>query len=451
MPSQVEPHGEMVNVEPGLTSVSPDHMYRAFRLALDPTAGQIADLERFVGASRWAYNYALALKVAAHRDWRARVASLVEAGISEVDARSQMKAAIPTKFEISRLFNQLKGDSRADQDGVCPWWHEVSAHCFESAFADVDVAWGNWLASLKGERSGRTVGYPNFKKKGRCRKSVRLRGRIRLLDYRHLRVPRIGSIRLHQSGKRLHRQLALTGGSIQSVTLSNGASRWFASVLIKEPAMPESHANRTQRSAGLVGVDLGISRLATLSTGEFYANPRHMVANQRRLKRAQQALSRTQKGSNRRKKAAARVAKVHQRVAEHRSTTLHQITKQLATRYEAVAIEDLNVAGMTRSARGTVVKPGRNVRAKAGLNRALMDAGFGEFRRQLNYKTRWYGSRLVVVDRFYPSSKTCSKCGAIKTELALSERTYVCASCGAVMDRDENAAVNIAAFAREVQ
>ena len=428
--------------------------FRAFRFALDPTNAQRQDLARHVGAARWAFNHALARKVSAHREWRAQVAALTEAGIPEADARQRVKVSIPTLRAIQFILNRAKGDDRIGQDGLCPWWHEVSTYAFQSAFADADSAWRNWLASLSGRRAGRRIGYPRFKKKGRSRDAVRIhhdvkRPTIRLEGYRRLLVPRIGSIHLHESGKRLTRYLARSAGRIQSVTLSRRGRRWYASVLVKVPAIASPLPNRTQRIAGTVGVDLGIARLATLSTGveTSYPNPRHLAGAGRRLARAQRALSRTQKGSKRRAKARARVAELHHLVAERRAATLHQITKHLAVKFETVAIEDLNVSGMTRSARGTIDQPGRNVRQKSGLNRAIMDAGFGEFRRQLAYKTIWYGSRLAVVDRFYPSSKTCSTCGAVKPKLSLTERTYRCDQCGTVIDRDQNAAINIATAA----
>jgi putative transposase len=133
-------------------------------------------------------------------------------------------------------------------------------------------------------------------------------------------------------------------------------------------------------------------------------------------------------------------------VSERRAGWLHQLTKQLATGWAVVAVEDLNVAGMTASAKGTVEKPGRNVRAKSGLNRSILDVAPGEVRRQLTYKTSWYGSGLAVCDRWFPSSKTCSGCGAVKAKLALSERVFRC-ECGLVLDRDVNAARNIVAAA----
>ena len=142
-------------------------------------------------------------------------------------------------------------------------------------------------------------------------------------------------------------------------------------------------------------------------------------------------------------KARARLAREHAAVAQHRASTLHAITKQLATSHAVVAVEDLNVAGMTRSARGTSDKPGRNVAAKAGLNRSILDASFAEMRRQLTYKTSWYRSQLLPSGRFVPTSKTCSTCGAEKANLPRSERVYHCENCATVLDRDVNAAKNV--------
>ncbi|WP_331740387.1 transposase (plasmid) [Streptomyces cyaneofuscatus] len=176
-------------------------------------------------------------------------------------------------------------------------------------------------------------------------------------------------------------------------------------------------------------------------------NPRHLATDTRRLTHAQRALSRTTKGSARRRKAAQRVAKLHHRIAERRATYLHTLTKQLTTRYATIAIEDLNVRGMSASARGTVEQPGRKVRQKAGLNRSILDMAPAEIRRQLDYKIRWNGSRLAVCDRYFPSSKTCSACGWQNPRLTLTDRTFICEPCGLTIDRDLNAARNIAAHA----
>lgn len=429
---------------------------RAYRFTLDPTRAQIDALAQHAGAARWAYNHALAVKLDAARRRQLQIDELVTLGFTEAQARREATVKVPSKPAIQRRWNQLKGDAKHGVDGICPWWRSVSTYAFQSAFLDADQAWKNWMDSMSGKRAGRRVGTPRFKKKGRSRDSFRLHHdvnnpTIRLDGYRRLRMPRLGSIRLHDSGKRLARALR-RGGRVQSVTVSRGGHRWYASVLVDEPDItPGRETQRgpspAQRAAGGVGVDIGVLHLAALSTGEVVENPRHVRRAHARLVKAQRALSRTARGSQRRRRAAARVARIHHQLAERRATHLHGITKLLATRHSLVAIEDLNVAGMTRSARGTVAEPGRNVRAKARLNRAILDVAPGELRRQLEYKTAWYGSTLAVCDRWAPTSKACSNCGAVKTKLSLSERVFHCDDCGMVLDRDINAARNILAVA----
>ncbi|MFV8142164.1 RNA-guided endonuclease InsQ/TnpB family protein [Mycolicibacterium senegalense] len=245
--------------------------------------------------------------------------------------------------------------------------------------------------------------------------------------------------------KRLRRAIA-RGAVIQSVTISRGGHRWYASVLVKAVGHVPASASRRQRDAGTIGVDIGVNHLAALSDGTLVDNPRHLRRARGQLCRAQRALARTEKGSQRRRQAAARVGRLHHEVAERRASTLHELTKQLATGWHTVAIEDLNVAGMTRSARGTAEQPGRNVKAKAGLNRSILDVSPGELRRQLEYKTRWYGSSIALCDRWFPSSQTCSACGA-RVKLTLADRVFRCTACLLVIDRDVNAALNVAAHA----
>lgn len=423
---------------------------RAYRYALDPTYAQLESLQRHAGAARWAFNHSLAAKIAAHQTWRAQVDQLVdEQSIPREVARTQARTPMPTKPTIQREWNRLKGDTRTMTPGYAPWWHEVSTYAFQSAFIDADAAWRNWLDSLQGRRAGRQVGYPRFKKKGRSRESFRIhhdvkRPTIRPITYRRLLVPRLGEVRVHGTMKRLTRAIARGEAIVQSVTISRSGSRWYASILTKTTAQPRQ-ATRAQRTAGTVGVDVGVKQLAALSTGELIPNPRHLRRARRRLVKVQRALSRTQPTSRGRQRARARLARAHHEVTQQRSTALHQLTKRLTTRWASVAIEDLHLAGMTASARGTIDNPGRNVAAKAGLNQAILDAGLAELRRQLTYKTRWYGADLVVIDRWAPTSKTCSTCGWRNPSLSLSERTYQCQSCGLRIDRDLNAAINIRA------
>ncbi|MET9175872.1 RNA-guided endonuclease TnpB family protein [Streptomyces misionensis] len=441
---------------------------RAFQLALDPTPVQVEALTRHAGAARWAFNHALGMKVAAHQQWRREVQALVEEGVPEAEARKRVRVPVPSKPQIQKHLNQIKGDSRVGglpagaygPERPCPWWHEVNTYAFQSAFIDADRAWKNWLDSLRGARAGRRVGYPRFKKKGRAREAFRLhhdvkRPSIRLDSYRRLLLPRIGSVRLHESAKRLGRLIGRGEAVVQSVTVSRAGHRWYASVLCKVTTELPEQPTRRQRQHGRVGVDLGVKHLAVLSqplqpatpATAFVTNPRHVRKAEHRLAKAQRVLARTQKGSARRDKARRRVARLHHEVAVRRSTVLHALTKQLTTRFAEVAIEDLNVAGMTRTARGTLEKPGRRVRQKAGLNRAILDTAPGELRRQLTYKTRWYGSTLAVLDRWFPSSKTCSACGWQNSHLTLADRTFHCTNCTLTIDRDLNAARNIAAHA----
>ncbi|MGX7669382.1 RNA-guided endonuclease InsQ/TnpB family protein [Plantactinospora sp. DSM 117369] len=194
----------------------------------------------------------------------------------------------------------------------------------------------------------------------------------------------------------------------------------------------------------MVGVDVGITNLAVLSTGELVDNPRHLVAAQIRLRQMGRALSRKtgpdrrigRRPSKRWERAVARLGRAHARVANLRRDGLHKLTSELAREYGTIVVEDLNVAGMLRNRR---------------LARHIADAGFAELRHQLAYKSVWSGSRLIVADRWYPSSKTCSGCGAVKAKLALSERTYTCTACRLVLDRDLNAARNLAALAAEFE
>lgn len=188
--------------------------------------------------------------------------------------------------------------------------------------------------------------------------------------------------------------------------------------------------------------------MATLSDGEIVENPRVLSSYRRRMASLQRKIARQQPGSRRRAKAKAKLARCHKRVVDARRDVLHKLTTELAETYGTVVIEDLAVKHMTRSASGTVASPGTNVAQKSGLNRAILDVAPGEFRRQLTYKMAWHCGCLIVADRFYPSSKTCSSCGEARAKLSLHERTYTCEHCGLVIDRDLNAAINLAAYGR---
>ncbi|MGH9060593.1 MAG: RNA-guided endonuclease InsQ/TnpB family protein, partial [Acidimicrobiales bacterium] len=233
-----------------------------------------------------------------------------------------------------------------------------------------------------------------------------------------------------------------------SATVCECAGRWYVSFGCQvehpeaAPAIP----------GAVIGVDVGVKSLAVCSTGEVVPNPKHASRYARRMARIQRQCSRRSgpaKGrppSKRWQRSAAKLGRTHAKVANTRSDGLHKLTTRLASTYGTIVVEDLNVAGMTASAKGS-----GHWRGKAGLNRAVLDASPAELRRQLAYKTTWYGSALVVAERWYPSSKTCSACKTVKAKLSLAERTYTCEHCGLVIDRDQNAAANLASLVEAVK
>ena len=216
-----------------------------------------------------------------------------------------------------------------------------------------------------------------------------------------------------------------------AATITRTADRWFVSFTVEvQRPIPESNGKTT-----VIGVDAGVRHLATLSNGAIIANPRALEGSLRKLRRLNRQLARRKLGSKRRNQSRRTLARVHARAANLRRDALHSLTTSLATQHNTIVVEQLNLAGMARNRH---------------LARALADAGLGQLRRQLAYKTTWYGSRLIVADRFYPSSKTCSACGWVKAKLTLAERTFVCEACGLRLDRDLNAARNLAKLAEHV-
>ena len=235
-----------------------------------------------------------------------------------------------------------------------------------------------------------------------------------------VKLPRIGRVHCTENVyKRVDR------ARLVRITVSRRAGNWCASLTV-EREQPSSPAHTLKR--GAVGVDLGVKNLATLSDGTVIPNPRALGARLKALRKAQKALSRKTVGSVRREKAKGRVARLHARVADVRADVINKATTMITRTYSVVCVEDLNVAGMVKN---------------HSLARSLSDASLGEFRRQLEYKTARSGAALCVVDRWFPSSKTCSNCGVVKAKLPLSERTFNCDACGLSMDRDVNAAINI--------
>jgi putative transposase len=375
---------------------------QAYRFALDPTPAQERTIWSHAGAARFAWNW----------------------GLAKCKERHETEGKWYSAVDLHKLWNAEK-----KADPALGWWGENSKCAYQEAFRDLDRALRAFTKSRKGERKGRRLGFPRFKKRGKCRDSFRFGAGVMRCAGRTVTLPRLGTLRTHESTRKLARKLENGTARILSATVTRTAQRWHVSFTAEvDRAIPERHP----RPGSAVGVDLGIKTLLTGvdDRGRVVTvnGPKALRSSLRHLRRASRAHSRKANGSANRRKSAARLARIHARVASVRADALHKATSDLARRYRTVAAEDLNVAGMTRNRR---------------LARAISDAGFGEARRMLACKATWNGGQLITAGRFYPSSKTCSGCGAVKAKLSLPERTYLCEACGLVMDRDENAARNL--------
>lgn len=400
---------------------------QAYRFALDLTPAQQRDVLAHAGAARVAYNWALG-RVKAVLDQRAAERTY---GVPDAELTENLSWSLPA---LRKAWNVAK-------PVVAPWWRECSKESFNTGLDALARGLTNWADSRSGKRAGRSVGFPRFKSRRRSIPSVRFTtGTIRVeADRRHVVLPRLGRLKLHESARKLARRLDNGSARIMSATLRRHGGRWHVAFCVEVHRVER----RPARPGSVVGVDVGIKHLAVLSTGELVDNPRHLTAAGARLRGLGRGLSRKQgpdrrtgqRGSHRWQRAADRLGRAHARVADLRRDGLHKLTSRLAREYGTIVVEDLNVSGMLTNRR---------------LARHIADAGFAELRRQLSYKAHWGGGRLLTADRWYPSSKTCSGCGAVKAKLTLSERAYHCQVCGLVMDRDVNAARNLAALAAQI-
>ena len=410
----------------------PGFVVQAFRFALDPDASQEHALRSHCGAARAAYNWAVGWVEASW--WQRRAEESY--GVAEEQLTRWRPWSLPA---LRKAFNEGKHtDPR-----FAAWWEENSKEAYSTGLANAAAAFDNYAKSKQGKRRGRAMGMPRFKSKRKARLSCRFTtGTIRVdADGRHVTLPRLGTIRTHEPTVKLLDRIQAGTARILSATVRHERGRWFVSF----QAEVKRDLVRVTRPDVAVGIDLGVKTLAVMadSTGEIRTapNPGHYDRARKQLRRASRVVSRRQgpdrrtgqQPSKRWEKANAQRNKVHHRVANLREDALHKLTTAVAAEYGTVVAEDLNVAGMLRNRR---------------LARQIADAGFGEIRRQLDYKTRQrHATRLVVANRWYPSSKTCSRCGAVKAKLPLHVRTYECDACALVIDRDDNAALNLAALA----
>jgi transposase len=440
---------------------------RGYRTELDLNNQQITLCKKHAGAARYAYNWGLSRKQEVYQQTGRSISAM----------------------ELHRELNQLKQTE-------LPWMYEVSKAAPQEALRDLDDAFRRFFRRVQLKTEGKwkgKLGYPKFKTKRKGLGSFRLTGSIHIYECA-VDLPRLGSLRLHERG-----YLPTSGVQVLSAIVCEEAGRWFVSVQVEEE-VPDPPPGTGEP----IGVDLGIKTLAQCSDGMTIENPKALRSELKRIRRLHRRLSRKAKGSKNRTKARQRLARKYARVAHIRRDALHQGTSRLtrarlspeertarsleiastlpepkakvkprkgrpsqateapplpenvakqvkqkqvkrllrqattadaALRPRVVVLEDLNVEGMKRN-------------RKIALS--ISDVGLGEFRRQMHYKTAWKGERFLLADRYFPSTKMCSGCGHVKEEMDLSERVYVCEHCGLVMDRDLNAALNLAALAHEV-
>ncbi|GAA3440579.1 RNA-guided endonuclease InsQ/TnpB family protein [Planomonospora venezuelensis] len=368
-------------------------MQLRYNFRLYPTPGQRQALARAFGCARTVYNDGLRTRQEAH-----------EQGLPYVSDADLSK----------RVITQAKTTSER------AWLSEVSAVVLQQALADLNTAYRNFFASITGKRKGPQAAPPRFRSKRDDRQAIRFtkNARFAVTAGGRLRLPKIGDVPVKWS-----RDLPSEPSSV--TVIKNAAGRYFASFVVEtsEEPLPES--------ASEVGIDLGLTHFAVLSDGRKIDNPRFLRRAERRLKKAQQALSRKAKGSSNRKKAAAKFAKAHARVADTRRDFAHKLSTQIIRENQAVYVEDLYVKGLARTK----------------LAKSVHDAGWGRFTAMLAYKAAKYGRHLGKIDRWFPSSKRCAACGTLAGSMPLNVRSWAC-PCGAVHDRDVNAARNILAAGR---
>jgi putative transposase len=424
--------------------------HTTFRFCLDPTVEQHQVLARHAGAARFAFNQCL---------------RMVKTALTQ--RKTHPDTDVPwTEFDLINAFNGWKKTEDAgrvftvDTTGVAAavvtglaWRRQVCQQVFEEAAVDCGRALAAWSESRSGKRKGKRVGFPRFKKKTGGVASFRLRNKhprgrpsgIRVGDNnrpRSVTLPGIGQVAVFDDTRRLRRMLAKDRAKILFATISCHGERWWVALNVQAADLHPAHQHQArdpQDDGGWVGVDRGLSTFAVAATvdgtevARITDGPKALAAGMKRQQRLAKSLSRKQKGSGNRRDAAAKLGRHHHQVANVRRNFLHQVSNALVKTHDRLVIEDLNVSGML---------------ANHHLARAISDAGWAEFARLLGYKQAWRGGTLMIADRWYPSTRLCSACGAIRADLTLADRVFTC-GCGYSADRDTNAAANLARWGQE--
>ena len=371
-------------------------MKRAYKVELKPNNKQRRYFGRCAGAARYVYNWGLA-------EWKRQY----EAGEK------------PSAYSLRKQFT-------AQKDELCPWVRELPYAVTGSAFLNLGVAFQNFFRRIK--NGDPEVGYPKFKKRGQ-HSSFQLKG-YKTADDSIWLTRRLGLVRLKERGYIPSEIAYRVNGGATYCTISERAGRWYASIQVEEPDLEPLNGH------GSVGVDVGIKSLAVTSDGTEFEGTKALYRYERKLNRLNRELSRRKKGGANWRKTKAKIARTHQKITNVRRHAQHQASHHIVEHLQPniVILEDLNIKGMLKNHK---------------LAKAISDAGMFELHRQLTYKANWRNVQVIKADRWYASSKTCSGCGYKKTDLTLADRIYECSECGLSIDRDLNAARNLASLGIE--
>lgn len=379
---------------------------QAFRFELMPSGQQRRQMRRFAGSCRFVFNEALRLQQAT-------------------------RAAGGKYLSYESLAKQLtawRAGEPTPSGRQAPWLKEAPVHALQHALKDLDRAYQNFFA--------KRAKFPHFKKHGSGASFRFPDPKQFTLDEANARIklPKLGWVRYRKSRD--------VRGLPRNITVSCTGDRWFASIQAQLEISEPVHPALRQFSSSAVGVDLGVVRFATLSDGSYLEPLASFKAHQVRLARYQRRMARKVKGSANWCKARQKVQRVHTKIANARRDFLHKASAQISSAHARVIVEDLAVKNMSASARGTAEQPGQRVRQKSGLNRSILDQGWAEFRRQLEYKLAWRGGELVAVPAHH-TSQTCPECGNVSPDNRQTQAVFACVACGHTGNADWVAAVNI--------